>query len=152
MFLLLLFGLAICVFTLDQMAESQETSWVKIFAFLFFATWPLVSLWTLIRPFRLTLDSDGFELSGGTSRKSTKILWSQTEPFFVKKIQPVRTFGLVKMIGFNFKPDYQNSKKLRGVSRMFGAEAGLPMLWSFSGSTEQMVIELNQYRDRALTI
>ena len=100
----------------------------------FFGICAVVFCWLLIRPQRLTLDPEGFRMSGGLVRSPKRIAWRSIEPFFVYRLPRGG-----KMIGFNFQPEAKPNRTLEG---------SLPKLWP--GSPDQLVEELNAYRKQAL--
>lgn len=55
---------------------------------LFFGLGSVILAIMLMRPYRLTLDRDGFTLGGGLQRKSMKLSWDQVDHFalFGRKI------------------------------------------------------------------
>jgi len=104
----------------------------------------LVFCWLLIRPQRLTLNPEGFTVSGGLVRSPKKIAWHSIEPFFVYRLPRGG-----KMIGFNFQPEGAPDRTLlMKLNGRLGAEGSLPKLWP--GSPDQVVEELNAYRKQAL--
>ena len=110
----------------------------------FFGLCAVVFSWLLIRPQRLSLDQEGFTLAGGFTRRPKKIAWRSIEPFFIYQLPRGG-----KMIGFNFKPEAKTQRTLlRKLNSRLGAEDALPKLWP--GSPDQLVKELNAYREQAL--
>lgn len=137
----LLFSIVVLSFVVSQIFPLSDTSFAGVFGLTFFSLGPPVFLTVLIRPYRLHLDGDGFTLSGGFKWKPLKRQWVETGPFFVRKMFRVRNapFPPVKMIMFDLSSD----------SSRFSTNGGLPMLWSFNGTVEEMVSELNEYRTKA---
>ena len=108
----------------------------------------IVFICLLLRPQRLTLDQEGFCLSGGLmpSSRVKKILLRDIESIF-----PLQTGRGNKMIGLNFKPGASEHTRLARFSRAkFGADGALPGLWP--GGTERMIQLLTDYQERALAI
>jgi hypothetical protein len=105
----------------------------------------VVQAWILVRPQRLTLDAEGFTLSGGLMRSGSvkTIPWRDVEEFFVW-----RSGRGNKMIALNFQPDASERTGFARFSRAFGADGALPSEWS--ERAEKMVDELNAYREQAL--
>ncbi|MFL0357568.1 hypothetical protein ACI5KX_13975 [Erythrobacter sp. GH1-10] len=137
------FSSAIFAIGLSNVLQMGELSFVGILGLIFFGAWPPLFLLLFLRPFRLRVDVDGFSLSGGTTRKSWQRGWREVGPFFVGKLFEIGRWPLpaIKMIQFD-QPFEQ-----RRLSRT----GGLPMLWAFDGSVDEMVDELNAYRKKALS-
>jgi hypothetical protein len=110
--------------------------WLCIILFGFGAFAALV---LLARPQRLSLDDEGFVVSGGFVRKAKKVLWKDVGPFFVYRLPRGG-----KMIGYNLKPSAPEKSLLTSINGVLGAQAALPRLWR--GKPETMVAELNAFR------
>ena len=129
---------AIAIFAPDD--HSQSKSW-RFWCGSFFGLCGFVGVWTLARPRKLTLDSEGFTLSGGFLRSPKKTLWDVVEGFFVYRLPRGG-----KMIGFNYIPGRGPSTALVKLNGRLGAEGALPKLWP--GPPEALAEELNSYRGR----
>jgi hypothetical protein len=110
----------------------------------FFGVCALVFAALIVRPQRIVVDSEGFALHGGLIVSSKKTLWRDTEPFFVCRLANNR-----KTIGFNYRSGARDRTALLRVNRKLGADGALPILQR--GSAEELVEELNAYRQRALS-
>ena len=132
---------AIAVLLPDSARGSYEMS---IAAALFFGFCALVFLWLLIRPHRIVVDSEGFAMVGGLVFSPKKTLWRDAEPFFVCRLANRR-----KVVGFNYRSGARDSSPLLKFNRRSaGADGALPILPR--GSPEELVDQLNAYRERAL--
>ena len=123
--------------------ETLASAWMWP-GIVFFGVCAFVSAWLLARPQVLTLDADGFTISGGLMRSPWGTAWGDVQGFVVCKLP----FG-GSMIGFNFKPSAKQRSSLARFNGTFGAEGALPQGWPLS--TEAMVDELNSYRMSALS-
>src|SRR5438270_646838 len=124
-----------------QAGESNDWRW---WCGALFGLGVLVFSWLLIRPQRLTLDQEGFSVSGGLARSPKKIPWRNIEPFFLYQLPRGG-----KMIAFNFKPGAEVHRTLlMKLNAKLGADGSLPRLWP--GSPHNLVDELNAYRERAI--
>ena len=123
--------------------QSGEPSLAATFGLIFFGAWPPLFLLLALRPFRLRVDIDGFSLSGGTTLKSWKRSWHEVGPFFVRRLFETSRWPLppIKMIQFDQPLEQRKILKT----------GGLPMLWGFDGSVDEMVEELNAFREKALS-
>ena len=92
-----------------------------------------------MRPQRLTLDENGFRLSGGLVLFSRKILWREVEEFLI--LRPGK-----RMIGYRYKPSAGKNSYWTMLNRMFGADGGLAGEWPLP--LDQVVDELNARLDR----
>jgi len=108
----------------------------------FFGLGAAVSLVLLLRPRKLTLNSNGFSLSGGLVRKPKTIVWGDVTGFF--------PLSIPNMIGFNYSPDTKDKPRIARVSkRLAGADGGISGAWPCSNA--DLANQLNAYRERALT-
>ena len=104
----------------------------------------LVAAVLVVRPRTLTLDQDGFSISGGLIRTARTTPWKDVTGFF-----PLRIRAGSSMVGFNYSADA--ASKPRGTwvaTHLSGADAGISGGWSCS--TADLANQLNAYRDRAL--
>ena len=121
--------------------ETDPTwAWISIF---FFGLCSCVFAFLLFRPQRLLLNHEGFTLSGGLVRSPKQVHWHDIEEFYLLSLP--RGGGI---IGYNFKPGARPQSLMLKLNRGFGAEAGLPRGWT--ASSEEMVEELNEYRNEVL--
>jgi hypothetical protein len=130
--------------------SDQPAHW-RTFAGSFFGLCAVVFVWLLVRPQRLTLDADGFTLSGGLMRpvNARKIYWRDVEPFFLYRMPGYRGLPGPKVIGLNFVGEASERPALARFNReRLGLDGSLPGLWP--AGPEQMIQELNDYRERAL--
>src|SRR6185437_2759355 len=126
-------------------ADGQSQDW-RLYCGGFFGLGAIVFIFLLVRPQRLTLDAEGFSLSGGLMLPSRvkKIAWRDVKEFFVWQSGRGN-----KMIGLNFEPGASERTRFARLSRSaFGADGALPGLWL--GGVENVVRELNNYREHAL--
>jgi hypothetical protein len=99
----------------------------------------------LVRPRKLTLDSDGFSVSGGLTRKPAKTQWQDVTGFF-----PLSIRAGSSMVGFNYSANAKHKPRGTWVSkRLAGADGGISGAWPCS--TADLAKQLNTYRERALT-
>jgi hypothetical protein len=132
---------AIAALLPTRVGESNDWRW---WGGSFFGLCAVVFCWLLIRPQRLALDPEGFTVRGGFVRSPKRIPWRSIDPFFVYRLPRGG-----KMIAFNFRPGAKpHHTLLMKLNRRLGAEGSLPKLWP--GSPDQLVEELNAYRERAL--
>ena len=125
-------------------SQGGDSDQWRLWGGAFFGICAVVFCWLLIRPQRLTLDPEGFRVSGGLVRSPKRIAWRSIEPFFVYRLPRGG-----KMIGFNFQPEGAPDRTLlMKLNGRLGAEGSLPKLWP--GSPDQLVEELNAYRKQAL--
>ena len=97
----------------------------------------------LFRPHILTLDDEGFTVSGGLIRAAKKTPWRDVEGFFVYRLPKAG-----KMVGYNLAPGIRNETALAKIGRSLGADRALPRGWAMSA--EKVAETLNAYRARAL--
>ena len=110
----------------------------------FFGLCAVVFVILLLRPRKLTLDRDGFSVSGGLARKALKTGWGDVTGFF-----PVRIRAGVSMVGFDYSPDAASKPRGAWVAkRISGAAGGISGAWPCS--TVDLATQLNDFRDRAL--
>lgn len=134
------FSLAFVAASIFLPSDGDSRLW---WAGVFFSICALVFGWLVIRPHRLTLDREGFALSGGLLPYARKVRWQDVSGFFVVHVR----FGTT-MIGFN----YDLGAAPRGVAiarGISGAEGALHGVWPLSNL--RMVEALNAYRNRALS-
>lgn len=110
----------------------------------FFGVCALVAAVLLLRPRTLTLDKDGFSISGGLIRTARTTPWKDVTGFF-----PLRIRAGSSMVGFNYSADAASKPRGTWVAKhLSGADAGISGGWSCS--TADLANQLNAYRDRAL--
>ncbi len=146
MVFLLLLSVAFVALAMFLPPDGQSDNW-RIYGGGFFGLGVIVFAWLLVRPQTLTLDDEGFTLSGGLTLPSRvkTIPWRDVEEFFV-----FSTGNGSKLIGIDFKPGASERTRYARFSRTaFGADGGLPGYWS--GGCENVVQQLNEYRARATT-
>jgi hypothetical protein len=136
-------SLAFLAIDLLLLQHPDEDAWKLQLGLGFFGLCALVFVWLLIRPQRLLLDRQGFTVLGGFIRSPKKIPWRDVEAFFVYRLPKGG-----KMIGYNYRPGARKDSALARVGRAFGADGALPKGWALS--PENMVVELNAYRQQAL--
>ena len=111
----------------------------------FFGLGAAVSLVLLLRPRKLTLNENGFSISGGLARKPKVIQWGDVTGFFPLSIRPGSS-----MVGFNYSANAKHKPRATWVSkRLAGADGGISGAWPCS--TADLAKQLNAYRERALT-
>lgn len=111
----------------------------------FFGLCVAVFIVLLLRPRQLTLNEDGFSISGGLARKPTTIQWEDVTGFFPLSIRLGSS-----MIGFNYSPGAKDKPRGAWVSkRLAGADGGISGAWPCSNA--DLANQLNAYRHRALT-
>jgi hypothetical protein len=111
----------------------------------FFGLCAAVFVVLLLRPRKLTLDENGFAISGGLARKPIIIQWGDVTGFFPLSIGP-----RASMIGFNYSPDAKDKPRGAWVSkRLAGADGAISGAWPCSNA--DLANQLNTYRQRALT-
>jgi hypothetical protein len=146
---LLAASLAITAVFAWLIAHSSDVGWAWI-GLASFGFSSLVQLWLYVRPQVLRLDSSGFTLSGGLIWAPQTISWQEIEGFFVHRVRDGQGMGETELIGFNFAPGARKRSFVRGVFRRLGAEHSRPSGWP--EAPEEMVAELNTYRQRALAV
>ena len=110
----------------------------------FFGFCAAVFVLLLLRPRTLTLDAEGFSISGGLAWKAAKTAWSDVTGFF-----PVSVRAGASMIGFDYSTEAKNKPRATWVSkRISGADAGISGAWPCS--TADLANQLNIYRAQAL--
>ncbi len=134
---------AFAVFGVMMIRDGGPDAISGWFALVFFGGGGLVLLVTMVRPQVLTLDAQGFTISGGVSGKPRKTAWADIEDFFVYKLPRGG-----KMIGFNYVPSARKDGWMAKANQAFGADGALPKGWP--GKPEDLAAELNAYRARAL--
>ncbi|MES2442326.1 MAG: STM3941 family protein [Pseudomonadota bacterium] len=123
-------------------ASDGIIGWVLVGAFGLGAA---VAVWSLVRPFTLTLDGDGFILRGSVFATPELTRWRDIQGFHLCRMPRGG-----QTIGFNYEPAARGKSMSLRVARGFaGADGGLPPGWP--GSPEELVLELNAYRLRALS-
>jgi hypothetical protein len=122
--------------------QSTQRDWGMLLAIAFFGLGIPIAAILLVRPQRLTLDSEGFTLSGGLMLKPRTTLWSEVTAFSVFRLPRGG-----KMIGYNLIPA-KEGMTTRLSRRLSGFDGGLPKMWS--ESAEGLAEELNAYRNQAL--
>jgi hypothetical protein len=145
--LMLLGALAFVAIAVFLPADEQSQNW-RIYCGGFFGFCAIVFLCLLVRPQRLTLDAEGFMLSGGLMLPSRvkKIRWDDIEGFSV-----FETGRGNKLIAYNFSPGASERTRLSRFNHAaFGLDAALPSGWP--GGAAQMAEHLNTYRAQALQI
>lgn len=123
--------------------DPKESKAAAMLCLVLFGLGSLVFLMMLIRPQRILLNSEGFELSGGLVRSPKLVRWRDVEPFFVYRLPRAG-----KMIGYNFRPGVKPDTRLRAIARSLGADAALPKGWPMS--PDAMVEHLNTFRAQVL--
>ena len=112
----------------------------------FFGLGTLVFLVLLIRPRQLTMDGEGFSVSGGLTRKPVNRMWRDVTGFF-----PLRIRMGSSVVGYNYSPDAAPTARGAWLSkRISGADAGISGLWPCS--TRDLADKLNAYRNEALQV
>ena len=119
----------------------QAVCWLGI---ILFSAGACAFVWLAIRPQRLLLEPDGFTVSGGLVRKPEKVAWTDIEEIVLIRLPRNAT-----TIGYNFRPSARTDSRLQQINRSFGADAGIPGVWKYTN--EQIVEELNHYREKALS-
>lgn len=111
----------------------------------FFGLCAAIFVVLLLRPRKLTLNRDGFSISGGLKRKPTMIEWQDVTGFF-----PLRIRAGSSMVGFDYSSNAKNKARGTWVSkRLAGADGGISGAWRCSNA--DLANQLNAYRERALT-
>ena len=115
--------------------------WVAIF----FGTCSTVFVMMLVRPRRLSLDEDGFSVSGGLLRSPQKTSWRDISDFFVLSLRPGTSF-----VGYHFSSEFAEKHPTAKLARnVTGADGILHGPWP--GSNGKLADKLNAYRQFALT-
>lgn len=110
----------------------------------FFGACAAVFLVLLLRPRKLTLNEDGFSISGGLMRKPPKVRWKDVTGFY-----PLGIRAGSSMVGFDYSPDAKNRPRGAWVSKhLAGADGGISGAWPCSNV--DLANQLNTYRERAL--
>ena len=110
----------------------------------FFGLCALVAAVLFLRPRALTLDEEGFSISGGLIRTPRKTAWKDVTGFF-----PISPAAGSSIVGFNYSADAASKPRGTWVAKhLSGADAGISGGWSCS--TVDLARQLNAYRDRAL--
>jgi len=110
----------------------------------FFGLCAIVFLMLLFRPRKLTLDAEGFSISGGLSRKAAKTKWRDVAGFF-----PVKMAAGPSMVGFDYTADAQRKPRGTWVAKFIsGADGAISGAWPCS--TADLANQLNNFRVRAL--
>lgn len=119
------------------LAWQGDTSATTLLGGGFFLLGVVVSGWTLLRPFTLVLDDQGWTLSGGTTRKPLRMAWSDLSEVFVYRVPKGGT-----MIGYNVK-EYARTPGMT-LSRALGADGAIPGSWPMKKA--ELAALLEQYR------
>ena len=110
----------------------------------FFGLCALVFVVLLVRPRRLTLDRNGFSISGGLAWRASATDWAEVTDFF-----PIRVRVGASMVGFNYSADAKNKRRGTWIAKgISGADGGLSGVWPCS--IGELAEQLNAYRERAL--
>ena len=110
----------------------------------FFGLCAAVFMVLVFRPRKLTLDSDGFSVSGGLAPKVWKTEWGDVTGFF-----PVGIRAGASMVGFDYSADAENKPRGAWVAkRISGADGGISGAWPCS--IIDLANQLNDFRERAL--
>lgn len=136
-------SLAFVAIALLLLQQPDRVAWKLELGLGFFGLCAVGFAWLLVCPQRLLLDDDGFTLMGGFARSPKKLHWRDIDAFFVYSLPRGG-----KMIGFNYKPGVRDVSPMVRLNRRFGADGALPKGWP--QSPEEMVVELNNFRLRAL--
>ena len=123
--------------------HEDPEAWKLDAGVVFFGLCSTIFIWLLIRPQRLTLDEEGFTLSGGLVRTPKKVRWRDVDEFFVYRLPKGG-----KLIGYNYRLNSCAASPMTKFNRQFGADAALPKGWAIP--PEIMADELNTYRRQAL--
>ncbi|WP_293400401.1 hypothetical protein [Phenylobacterium sp.] len=123
--------------------DDDPGSWKLNVGVVFFGLCSTIFTWLLIRPQRLSLDEEGFTLSGGLVRTPKKVRWKDVDEFFVYRLPRGG-----KLIGYNYRPNSGEASPMTKFNRQFGADAALPKGWATPPET--MANKLNTYRRQAL--
>jgi hypothetical protein len=94
-----------------------------------------------LNPYKLALDDAGFTLSGGFSKRATRVMWEDVDHFCVD----YEGRG-VKSVGYRFVPGREPPARFSWLH----GRGSLPSCWP--GSAEEMVERLNKQRRRALAV
>ena len=117
------------------LADDPALRWATAF----FALCAGACAFLLLRPQRLTLDQEGFALTGGLARSPMRVAWRDVGEFMI--------LG-GPMIGFDYLPDATDTPRGAALaSQIAGAQGALPGNWS--RPTRTVVDQLNAYRARA---
>jgi len=117
------------------LADDPALRWATAF----FALCAGACAFLLWRPQRLTLDQEGFALTGGLARSPMRVAWRDVGEFMV--------LG-GPMIGFDYLPDATDTPRGAALaSQIAGAQGALPGNWS--RPTRAVVDQLNACRARA---
>jgi hypothetical protein len=109
----------------------------------FFGVGAAVFVLLVFRPRKLTLDSEGFMVSGGLTRRPSKIAWRDVTGF-----API--YAGTKMVGFRYAAETKRRPRGTWLSRrLSGADGAISGAWPCS--TTDLAEQLNHYRERALS-
>lgn len=137
--------MAVFVWVLARAPGDDLWAWAGLGAF---GLSGLIQGWLYVRPQTLTLEADGFTLSGGLIWAPRQIAWRDVEEFVVFRVRDGEGMSESEVIGFNFAPGVKKRSLMRGVMRRLAADGALPSGWP--DAPEQMVADLNAYRRAAL--
>ncbi|MBW8815160.1 MAG: alpha/beta hydrolase [Caulobacterales bacterium] len=131
-------GCASIAAQMDHQPALRGREWLSfLFAF------PVATFaWLAIRPRRLTLDDEGFVLSGGFSWRPTRVFWREVEAFYV--CQPGRGS---RAVGFRYR---SAAKDYSHLADDLPTRRPTVVLQGWDEPPEAMVLELNRYRARAV--
>jgi hypothetical protein len=141
--LYLIASLAFAVGGALMLNDPDESRAAAMLCLMVFGIGAVVFLVLLLRPQRLVLNSEGFEVSGGLVGTPKLVRWRDIEPLFVYRLPRAG-----KMIGYNFRPGVKPESTMGRIARRFGADAALPKGWPMS--PDAMVEHLNAVRAQAL--
>ena len=139
LFLFSIMFTCIGLFLPDEQGSMMQ--WVAIF----FGTCSATFVIMLVRPRQLSLDENGFSVSGGFLRSPQNTAWRDVSEFFVLSLRPGTSF-----VGYHFSPEFVEKHPTVKLARnVTGADGMLHGPWP--GTNAKLADKLNAYRQLALT-
>ena len=109
----------------------------------FFGLGAIVLAAVTIRPQRVTLDREGFTISGGLARRPQRRAWRDVEGFVARRMPRGGT-----MVFYHLADHARPDTYLGDLTRRWGGDGMLPR--TISGTPEAIAAEFNAYRQAAL--
>ena len=135
-------SLAFVVIALIVPRDGGDQTW-RWLCLVFFGLCTAVFVVLLVRPQRITLDRDGFAVTGGLARTAMRRRWDEVERFRVVRMPRGGT-----VVGYDLAEHVRPDTYLGDLGRRWAADGVLPS--TLRGSPDAIAARLNACREAAL--